>query len=33
MTSFFILCLLCGNLYFVKPKEIEMPVIYAEKVK
>ena len=33
MANFIALLLLTGNRYFVKPKEVEMPKVYAEKVK
>lgn len=33
MYSFVILCMLAGNQYFIKPKEIEMPKVYWEKTK
>jgi len=33
MATFIALLLMTGNRYFVKPKEIEMPKLYAERVK
>ena len=33
MANFIALLLLTGNRFFIKPKEIEMPKVYAEKVK
>lgn len=33
MANFIALLLLTGNRYFVKPKEIEMPRIYAQRLK
>lgn len=33
MAQFIALLLLTGNRYFIKPKEIEMPKVYAERVK
>lgn len=33
MLSFAIIVMLAGNRYFVKPKEIEMQRIYAERIK
>lgn len=33
MANFIALLLLTGNRYFVKPKEIEMPKFYAEKLR
>jgi len=29
----FIVAIILSNRAFIKPKEIEMPVVYAEKVK
>ena len=33
MTYFVILCMLTGNQYFIKPKEIEMPKVYEVSVR
>lgn len=33
MANFIALLLLTGNRYFVKPKEIEMPRIYAQRLR
>lgn len=33
MANFIALLLLTGNRYFVKPKEVEMPRIYAVELK
>jgi len=33
MYSFVILCMLAGNSFFIKPKEIEMPKIFAERLR
>lgn len=33
MATFIALLLLTGNRYFIKPKEIEMPKVYWEKIK
>lgn len=33
MYSFVILCMLAGNQYFLKPKEVEMPKYYPVRIK